>query len=227
MPNATPRPRRWPALLGTLGGLQQSLNELVTLNNQALEQAASGKSLTADEVKATNEGIGTGELIEGNEKLVKAIYLSTLAKDIDEFSTDEAAQLFDIANQCPMVGGNAVYRARSLYALIDDDVDFDDPTLCLAHGILVRSMEQADTRTVQVMPNPAADGATLVYQLTEGSTGTLLMHDAVGKEVLRLALNSGMQRFYFSTATLAPGAYHYLVLEGQAKLGEGKLTIVR
>ena len=49
----------------------------------------------------------------------------------------------------------------------------------------------------------------------------------MGKEVLRLPFSDAVQRFYFSTAALAPGAYHYLVLEGQAPMGEGKLTIVR
>ncbi len=121
---------------------------------------------------------------------------------------------------------NAVYRARSLYALIDDAQDFDDPALCLAHGIVYRALEQGDVREVLVMPNPANDEATLVYQFDEGRTGFLVLQDALGKEVLRHALTADINRFQFSTAGLAPGAYHYAVLEGDGLLGEGKLVVV-
>ena len=74
--------------------------------------------LTIGSVKAANATVGTSETIEQNEKQVNNVYLSTIAKSIDGFTADQVSALFDIANQCPMVGGNAVYRARALYALI-------------------------------------------------------------------------------------------------------------
>jgi hypothetical protein len=61
--------------------------------------------------------------------------------------------------------------------------------------------------------------------LAENSTGHLVIHDALGKEVMRHRLSTDMQRFHFSTADVAPGVYHYLVLENDAILGEGKLAI--
>ncbi len=116
--------------------------------------------------------------------------------------------------------------ARSLYALIDDEQDFDDPALCLAHGIVYRTLEQGNVREVRVLPNPANEEATLVYRFEEGHTGYLVLQDALGKEVLCHALTADITRFNFSTAGLAPGAYHYAVLEGAGLLGEGKLVVV-
>lgn len=86
----------------------------------ALDLAARGRVLKAENVKTMNAGLGTSELIESNQKQVNDIYLGTVAKDVGIFTPAQATQLFAIANQCPMLGGNAVFRARALYSLIDD-----------------------------------------------------------------------------------------------------------
>ena len=127
----------------------------------------------------------------------------------------------------PLVGGVAVYRASALYDLIDDSQDFDDPALCLQHGIITRQMEQPNGQAlISILPHPASDEATLVYSLHEGSTGHLMLYDALGQVVQRHRLSTDAQRFCFSTTGLAPGAYHYVVLEHDAILGEGKLVVV-
>ena len=194
-----------------------------------LQVAASSKALTAEDVKAANIAIGTSQLIETNEKTVNEIYLRTVAQDVDDFSAADAGLLFDIANQCPMVGGNAVYRARSLYALINDDQEFDDPALCLPYGILVRTLEAATAleQTVQLVPNPARDEVTLVFGVSIEGNGTVTFYDAVGHEVLRRPFIGGQQRFHLSVAALAPAVYHYRVRSSIGDIGYGKFTVVR
>lgn len=73
--------------------------------------------------------------------------------------------LYDIASQCPMLGENAVYKARSMYRFVDDSTYFDDQLLCLPHGIIVKSLRQQEATIVGVVPNPAKDQATLVTAL--------------------------------------------------------------
>lgn len=135
--------------------------------------------------------------------------------------------LFDIANQCPMIGGNAVFYARSLYALIDDTQEFDDFLLCLPHGIVVKSLVELHANAVSMIPNPASDEATLVLTRELEGLGTLIMFDAIGAEVLRSSIPGRTLRLAFSTVTLAPGLYHYKVLAAGGVIGNGKLTIVR
>ncbi len=45
-------------------------------------------------------------------KMVNEIYLSTVAKGITIFNSTQITQLSNIAHQCPLTGGRAVYRAR-------------------------------------------------------------------------------------------------------------------
>lgn len=193
----------------------------------ALQVAANSKALTAAGVKAANAAIATSEVIEANEKMVNEIYLSTVAKGIDEFTTDQINDLFNMANQCPLIGGNAVYRARAIYALIDNEQDFDDPSLCLPFGIIVRNVEQVATTGFTVMPNPAQDEVALVCAASFDGSPTVVFYDAVGHEVLRKTSSGDQQRFHLSVAALAPAVYHYKVFIPGGGIGNGKLTVLR
>lgn len=192
-----------------------------------MQLAATAKVLTADNVKAVNAGLGTSELIETNQKQVNEVYLATIAKDVKAFTTEQATELFAIADQCPMMGGNAVFKARSLYWLIDDSYDFDDQLLCLPHGIIVKSMATAEPNALTVVPNPASDEATLVLTKPLDEPGVFVLFDAIGAEVMRYTIPVETPRFAFSTSALAPALYHYQVRGPAGVLGNGKLTIVR
>jgi hypothetical protein len=217
------------AILAGISGYRANIATLGAWNHAALETARTTKVLTSDGVKAANAGIGTTELIESNQKQVNEIYLATVGKDVDTLTTAQASTLYDIASQCPMVGGNAVYKARSLYWWkVDDDQPFDDPLLCLPHGIIVKSLRPKPTSsTVAVVPNPAVDEATLVLTEQLYGPGVFVVFDAIGAEVMRLMIPVEQERFTFSTTDLAPAMYHYQVRGPSGLLGDGKLTIVR
>ncbi len=41
-----------------------------------------------------------------------------------------------VAYQCPMAGGNAVFRARAIYSLMNENAEYDDQFICLQQGIV-------------------------------------------------------------------------------------------
>ena len=215
------------AILAGLSGYRSTIGTLTAWNHTALQLSATSKVLTADGIKAANTNVGTTKLIETNEKQVNEIYLSTVGKDVDTFTVDQTNTLFYIANQCPMVGGNSVYRARSLYRLIDDEQQFDDPMLCLQHGIIVKSLVAREVNTMGVVPNPARDGATLVLGKPLDEAGTFILFNAVGEVVMRLDVPAEEYRMSFATSGLATGVYHYRVVNLTGLVGNGRLSIVR
>ncbi|MBK9761157.1 MAG: T9SS type A sorting domain-containing protein, partial [Flavobacteriales bacterium] len=109
----------------------------------------------------------------------------------------------------------------------DDEQDFDDPALCLLHGIVVRGMVPSTSRAVQILPNPTNEAATLVYSLDEVETGMLVVYDALGKEVQRHSLSGAAHCYYFSTSGLRAGPYHYVFVSSSGSRAEGSLLIVR
>lgn len=225
--DSTLTPAQRQTIHAGISGYRQAVRGLSDWNATALQVAQSSKVLTAEGVKAANGGVVTSELIEANEKAVNDNYLATVGKDVDAFTSVQTAELFDIANQCPMLGGNAVFKARSLYWLIDDSYDFDDQLLCLPHGIIVKSLVEHDPNELRVVPNPANDEATLVLDRALDEPGVFVVFNAMGAEVMRYTVPIERQRITFSTASLAPALYHYQVRGPSRVIGHGKLTIVR
>lgn len=215
------------ALIESIREYQETISDLSVSNSAALQVAADAKAATAGTVQASNAAIPTSELIEENQKTVNDMHLATIGKDVDTFTPEQAAALFDVANQCPMIGGNAVFKARSLYLLIDDAYEFDDVALCLPHGIAVKNLVAFEPNAVVVVPNPTIDEATLV--LTQQLEGTVIfvVYDALGAEVMRYTVPAETPRFAFSTASLPSALYHYQVRGPSSIVGVGKLTILR
>jgi len=185
------------------------------------------EQLAAEAVRATNAAIAAGELIEENHKTVNEVYLSTIAKDIDSFTAAQAEALFAVANQCPFTGGNAVFRARAIYSLIDDVQDFDDPMLCLQEGMITKRSPEVEPRACTMIPNPAHDQATLVLPVPLAEQAWLVLTNALGAEVLRSVVPVQTLRWSMNTELLAPAMYQYQVRGPSGLLGFGKLTIVR
>jgi hypothetical protein len=215
------------AILSDINSYRESIRELTELNAAAIQVASVSKSMTADGVKSANAGIATSELIEANQKVVNGVYLATMGKDVDAFSNEQAFELLEIAGQCPMLGGNAVFRARSLYRMIDDDQVFVDSLLCAPHGIEVKRLLEQHVNTVSVVPNPATNEAALVLTNSLDEPGVFILFDAIGAEVFRHVVPVGIPRMSFSTGSLAEALYQYQVRGPSGIIGVGKLTIVR
>jgi hypothetical protein len=208
-------------------GLQAGISELLTYHGQALQLAAAGRVLTADGVKATNATIAAGTLIEANHKAVNEVYLSTVAKDLDVFTPEQAVVLFSVADQCPLTGGNAVFRARALYSLIDDALEFDDAELCLQQGLITKRLGGGMALGCSVIPSPAREQATLVLSVPLSTPAWMVLTNSLGVEVLRVRVPADQARTAFGIQGLAPGIYHYTLLNPNGNIGGGRLAIER
>lgn len=163
-----------------------------------------------DLVKLNNQSIVPNErLLEINQKEVNNIYFNTIAKDKYEFDESQWQNLYTIANQCPIIGGRAVYQARALYAQYEFSA-YNDHDLCEAAGIFYRrtkeNVKTDSSFTVKFYPNPNNGRMTVTissdyeaqYQLAVSSVqGELLLNTPLGfydgKARVSLGeINSGM-----------------------------------
>jgi hypothetical protein len=78
-----------------------------------------------------NNSLVTTEGYELNVQTINNIDLKLLRWGVDSLSEAEKLELEIIANLCPFVGGSAVYKARSLYALINPMAQYNDRFLCI------------------------------------------------------------------------------------------------
>ncbi|MBX2928398.1 MAG: T9SS type A sorting domain-containing protein [Saprospiraceae bacterium] len=145
------------------------------------------------------------------------------------FTSTQKTELADIAFQCPWSGGDAVFFARSLYALIDPDAGYDDELLCSVGGQFRALPEQA--RTVEtgfeIYPNPAGDYIIIrTAGIEDNERATVVLYDLMGREILRTAV-AGNADFALNTEQVHTGLFWAMLsIDGQ-RVGVRKVVIKR
>jgi len=205
--------------LETIGLMQNPealVDALVVLgldNDDLVAEITDNFTAAAVAVHAINDTITVVEDFEINEKVVNDLYLAYLA-EADTSATDT---LEIIAAQCPLLGGNAVYRARTLLALMTGElVSYNDSLICAEiesfsrHGLPAEIAAQV--QELSIYPNPANKEVKVSWRQPVRQSGSLTLYDLHGRKVLGLILGEGE-----ATRTIAlpdlPGSVYVLRLQ--------------
>ena len=176
----------------------------------------------------SNDSINPDGIYELNEQIINGIYLTTIAQGIFEFTNDQVDSIYQIAWQCPFIGGPAVYSARSLYGYMDDTTYFDDDLICISQGIAPRLANKSDKELhFSVYPNPAKGKATLTYELDDDRNGKFILYNSLGEMQVSYILDSKKQEFDFDTSSFANGVYYFFIKNIERTLFKGKLVLIR
>ena len=211
----------------TIESIRQVLWMITSANDSLSKQIEDDRSTQVDSIKADNAALNAITNIANNEKIVNDIYLSTIAKSIYSFNKAQKDALFVIAMQCPMLGGNAVFRARALLALINNEMLFDDRATCNCAGISIRKANKdKHTSTSSIYPNPANQTATLTFHFKEQQTGKLLISNSVGQLIASFSLNGANDRYNFSTEGFTSGIYYCRIVSNEEYSENLKLIII-
>jgi hypothetical protein len=214
------------AFVLNIQALRQSIQTLINYNQTVFHVADSSLVLTAENIRSVNESIYASEIIEENEQAVNEIYLSILGQNQIQINQSSIDQLEYVASQCPLAGGNAVYRARALLYLIDDNYVFDDLNICLQAGIILRQKSELQP-TAHLFPTPANNSVTLTYKLPDGSNAELHVFNSIGSLQLTQQLDTGLTEVSFSIEQLTPGVYQFRIYTSCDFQMSGKLVIIR
>ncbi|MFM9949693.1 MAG: T9SS type A sorting domain-containing protein [Saprospiraceae bacterium] len=208
-----------------------------------MKYATYNRRAIADTLLLQNAAISVQKLYESNEKAVADIFLSVIMKEVGSFSSAQEKTLQSIASQCPWVGGDAVYAARSLYRLIEPQSVFDDDVLCGRDSIpqplaqeesLPQSLAELkaqssettpETLEVSLYPNPAKDGFTVSFNQALQEDLLLVLTDMYGRRKIIQALNAGTMSFYLNTADVPSGLYGCSIQSNRQVIAFNKVVI--
>jgi hypothetical protein len=194
---------------------------------EASNEAA--RLVNVESVRNSNNQLYASAVIEENEKVVNEISLATIGKSNYVLNVSQIAQLRAIAEQCPLAGGSAVFRARALLYLIDGRLYYNDRQICWNEGIALKELpnEKAFLSNVKLYPNPANEKVTLEYKFEGVEKLYFTLYNAMGVSVMEHSLNASKNSFVFSTEFLTPGVYHVRLGDHNEHLFNGKLVIIR
>jgi len=119
-------------------------------DNNVLEK----QGLARDSSFIYNNGIVTNIDFQNYERRVNTIYLNTVAVNNFAFDEEQIVELAEIAHLCPALGGTAVFKARSLYALVNDTALYNDDGVCLEQGVMYRLSKTNSANEGKVLNTP-------------------------------------------------------------------------
>lgn len=177
---------------------------------------------TRDSSFQYNQGIVTLRDFEEYERRINDIYLNTVAIDSLVFSDQQVADIEEIARLCPSLGGEAVYRARSLYAIISDTAFYNDELTCLQQGVLFRLSGDKESKNnsnnnFKVIPNPNNGQFTLKANFEEPQILQMRVVSALGQIVYNERVKFDIEHNFNCLFNKSQGLYFIQVLD---KAGE-------
>ena len=219
------------ALLATRATLLDEIDVLSATGQSLLNTIQAQQATEATFIKIDNDAILVTAVYEQNEKTVNDILLGMFLYGNTVPSISEADVLQPIADQCPLVGGDAVFTARSLLTLTGDVTNYDDEVNCAGVGGRSRSAgEKTETvNTFKLFPNPAKDLVTLEWtgDFKSSAEGQLLMFDQRGKQILNREIDLTSQSVSLETSGFSPGLYLFEVRQDGRTLFSEKLVLVK
>jgi hypothetical protein len=203
------------ALWGEKAALTGALHGLAEENRGMASHWLGYISGEAGKLRSQNDSIAARAIYEANEKEVNDIYLSWLGAAFGALGSIEMAALQAIALQCPIEGGNAVYRARAFLAILAwEYADYDDSLLCAPLGLLAAppqagALFQAanEDKVFRIYPNPAQNEIGIALNAPEDAPGLLLVYDIFGRQLLQHTLAAGADAYSLSIGELPEGLY--------------------
>jgi len=121
------------------------------------------------------------------------------------------------ASTCPLLGGNAVFRARSLQATFNDSIYYDDQLLFNQRGVYYRlaQEEQEEEQLIEremfmVYPNPNAGLLQIEINKIDGLAQFEIVN-TLGQSILQWQHSDARQSLDLNKLQISSGMYYIRV----------------
>ena len=139
------------------------------------------------------------------QKVVNLTYFNLVLNKRTNLLESYQSSLLNIASQCPLSGGPAVYTARSLVRLINPTLRYNDELTCLQSGYSWRKASDLHSVGISISPNPTDNKLTVYYSVEDFST--LKLYDAIGVEVFSIENEAQSNHIDIDVSKYPAGVY--------------------
>jgi hypothetical protein len=227
--------------IGLMQAAQDAINVLADSNNIADTELWETK---LQEAKNANTDIPNTAIFISNAKNINEIYLQSLEFGADSLSEAQWETIENLANSCPYISGDAVYKAREIMANKNPSINYNDLQICNSQGFyrttkasgLAQRLQQVNAdysanknilknATAFVYPNPATNLINLNYNLQNSETATLFIYNLIGEELIQFKMITNKNLKNININTLGSGLYTYKFIPTIGNVSSGKLII--
>ena len=228
---------------GIVGELN-AIDELIAgLSDSSMVADSAARAAAISDIKYQNSLLSTNEVFEANAQWINAVYLDIAEKGIKSINPEIVPEIEFLANTCPYLGGNAVYRARTVLSLFKIKLHYDELELCNGQGVYkggisklqqqLNSLWASTSKTnpnvkenqYLVYPNPAQSFVNIEYSGMVAKQCSFSLIDMLGRVRLQTSLSGEILKTVVSVQALEPGIYLYQIQDKDGHLQTGKLSI--
>ncbi len=189
-------------------------------------------TLDLNAVYLANENLIPRTTVDTNRQVFNRAYIDKLIYEKDTLNPPGVTYIYDsaeiyklnkIAHQNPIMGGEAVYQARTaLWIDVNDDKTVDHIKRLKQHGV-----HQEKPFVFKLYPNPNNGNMTLEYKLEEKEDGVFGIYSIQGKAIKKYTLNTNNTSINIDQSQLAAGAYFWGVKVNEKLVKMDKLIIIK
>ncbi len=202
------------------------------------------------EAHSDNDAIDNTRMQDENEQTINNIYLKILRDGGVALNNEDKDIIVELANECPYIGGTAVYKARTLNAMYSPASMFDDIKLCNNVGVYKTNNTSGNTKGIfdaensylksllpnskipilstnkfNIYPNPASTQITIAYEMKYNEAGLVIIYDIVGRERMKIDLKASVNKIILNVTNLERGIYTYKYISNNFQKETGKFLI--
>lgn len=185
---------------------QTEFDTIAIAKNYLQLQIQNALYATLNQAIQHNAEISTDTIYEENQKSVNEIHLNMLLSDDWILDSTDQQIVNEIASQCALIGGDAVYRARAILNLFNHSV-FNDDSICLQALDQNNSGKNQDKDELQVFiqPNPVSDWMTIKLFSQVKKVKNVFIRDISGKLIRSIYLDESQNLMELNVNDLIPG----------------------
>ncbi len=205
---------------------QQIIDVVNELKDLSIEQHETALDFIED-ASILNNNISPDQLPQTNEKFINQINFQFITFGNDAL-VNYYNEILGVAEQCPTYGGPAVYRARTLLALLNDSLSFEDA--CSQYSSSRNQLANQHnklTPKISIVPNPANNKINIILAEAFKGICQIEISNSLGESVLLEQKNCNDKSVIVSVSDLKPGVYSVKVLLGESASDIVKLVIAR
>ncbi len=176
----------------------------------------------------TNSIIISQRQIELNKKIVNSIYLNKLRYEKVNigkqyiYASYDSVLLFDVAIQNPLLGGNAVYQARTMMF-----IEVYDDGYHSTRSHLINYNSTVIPPVFDLYPNPNNGNFILKYHISEKEDAQLCIYDITGRLLKKYELKTDETQINVNAYELEAGTYLYSIMVNSALKEANKIVIIK
>ena len=124
------------------------------------------------------------------------------------------------------LGGKAVYKARALLRMADNNLHWSDAIIC-GGSPKVSSIKEDSANQFFIYPNPSSSLITIAYKVVSGSDCKILFRNILGVQVLLADLDCGGSHTEINMDAATSGVYLLSLVNNGHEQFIGKVSLIK